>query len=141
MESIKNSQNHKMVGSPRDLIHATIKEGGTISSQQMTRQQNGTKPQKPYKMQAWKISKKVAWWVVDKFHNIFEHDNKETSTSTFMSPSKDQHSNGLHVIKLFEVESVEKDGQPNMYTNLEKPKLKHAQATTPNCNMAFVVKM
>jgi hypothetical protein len=83
----------------------------------------------------------VAWWVVDKFHNILEHDSEETSTSTFTSPSKDQHSNGFHVIKLSEVESVEKDGQPSMYTNLEIPKLKHAQATTPNCNIAFVVKM
>jgi hypothetical protein len=82
----------------------------------------------------------VAWWVVDKFHSILEHDSEETSTSTFTSPSKYQHSNGLHVIKISKVESVEKDGQPNMYTNLEKPKLKHAQATTPNCNMAFVVK-
>jgi hypothetical protein len=33
-------------------------------------------------------------------------------------------SNGLHVINLYEVENVEKDGQPNMYINLEKPRLK-----------------
>jgi hypothetical protein len=92
-------------------------------------------------MQVSKISKKVAWWVVDKFHSKLEHDSGETSTSTFTSPSKDQHLNGLHVIKLSKVKSVEKDGQPSMYTNLEKPKLKHSQATTPNCNMAFVVKL
>ncbi len=129
------------MGSPRILIHANIKEGGITSSQQMTRQKNGTKAQKPYKMQVSKISKKVAWWVVDKFHSKLEHDSGETSTSTFTSPSKDQHLNGLHVIKLSKVKSVEKDGQPSMYTNLEKPKLKHSQATTPNCNMAFVVKL
>ncbi len=79
--------------------------------------------------------------MVDKFHNILERDSEKTSTSTFTSPSKDQPSNGLHVIKLSEIKSVEKDGQPSMYTNLEKPKLKHAQVTTPNYNMAFVVKM
>ncbi len=42
--------------------------------------------------------------MVDKFHIIFEHDNEETSTSTFTSPSKDQHSNGLRVIKFFKVD-------------------------------------
>ncbi len=62
--------------------------------------------------------------MVDKFHSILEHDSGETSTSTFTSPSKGQHSNGLHVINFSEVENVGKDGQPNMYTNLEKPRLK-----------------
>jgi len=83
----------------------------------------------------------VAWWVINKFHNILEHDNGETSTSTSTSPSEDQHYNGLHVIKIYETEGVEKDGQPSMYTNLEKPRLKQTQAIAPNCNMAFGVKM
>jgi hypothetical protein len=56
-----------------------------------------------------------------------------------MSPSKDQHFNGLHVTK---VENVKNDRQlPSMHMDLEKPRLKQLQATTPNCNMAYSVKV
>jgi hypothetical protein len=55
-----------------------------------------------------------------------------------MSPSKDQHFDGFHVIK---IESPKKDGLLSMHTNLETSRLKHLQATTLDCNMAFGVKM
>jgi hypothetical protein len=61
-----------------------------------------------------------------------------TSTPTFTSPSKDQHSNGLHVI---EAKNIEKVGQPSMHMDLETLGLKQLQTTTTNCNIAFVGKM
>ncbi len=88
-------------------------------------------------MQGQKRLKKVVGWVVDKFHNISGQHNGFTSIPTSMSPSKDQHFNALHVTK---VENVKKDGQlPNMHMDLEKPRLKQLQATTPNCSRASSV--
>jgi hypothetical protein len=59
--------------------------------------------------------------VVDKSHSIVEQVSGYTSIPTSMSPSKDQHSDGLHVI---EVESTKKVGQPNMHMDLETSGLK-----------------
>ncbi len=69
MERKKKGQNHQK---KKEIVPIAIKEGGNASSQQMTRQQIGTKTQKPYKMQVQKILRKVDGWVVDKFHNISE---------------------------------------------------------------------
>jgi len=80
----------------------------------------------------------VVGWVVDKWHSIVEYNNGYTSTPTFTSPSKDQHSYGLHVIK---EKNVKKVWQPNMYIDLETLGLKQLQATTTNCNMAFAIEM
>jgi hypothetical protein len=77
-------------------------------------------------------------WVVNKFHNTIEQNRGFTFIPTSMSPSKDQHFDGFHVIK---AENAKKDRQPSMHTNLETLRLKHLQATTLDCNMAFGVKM
>ncbi len=45
---------------------------------------------------------------------------------------------GIHVK---EVENIEKDGQPSMHTDLEKPGLKQLQVIALNCNMASSVKV
>jgi hypothetical protein len=87
----------------------------------LTRQQTRIKTQKLYKVQARKRLRKATRWVVNKSHNTIEQDNGITSTPTSTSPSKDQHSDGLHVI---EVENIEKDGQPSIHMDLEKPRLK-----------------
>jgi len=76
--------------------------------------------------------------VVDKSHNTIEQSKGFTFSPTSMSPSKDQHFDGFHVIK---IESPKKDGLLSMHTNLETSRLKHLQATTLDCNMAFGVKM
>jgi hypothetical protein len=55
-----------------------------------------------------------------------------------MSPSKDQHFDGFHVIK---TKNAKKDGQPSMHTDFETSGLKQFQATTLDCNMAFGVKV
>jgi hypothetical protein len=89
-------------------------------------------------VQARKKLKKVAGWVVDRFHNRIEWDGGYTYTQTSTSPSKDQYSNGLHVTK---ANNVEKVGQPNMHTDLETLWLKQLQDTTTDCNMAYVVKV
>ncbi len=46
---------------------------------------------------------------------VYIYSNQATS------PSKDQHSDGLHVTS---AKNIENDGQPNMHTDLERPKLK-----------------
>jgi hypothetical protein len=51
---------------------------------------------------------------------------------------KDQHSDGLHVIK---AKNTKKVGQPSMHTDLETLGLKQFQATTIDCNMAFAVEV
>jgi hypothetical protein len=58
-------------------------------------------------MQVRKNLKKAVGWVVNKSHNTIEQENGFTSTPTSTSPSKDQHSDGLHAI---EVENIENDG-------------------------------
>ncbi len=82
------------------LLLVVVKEGGNANSQQMTRQKIGFETQKPHKVQVWKRLKKVARWVVDRSHSTIEQDSGYTSTPTSTSPSKDQHSDGLHLIKV-----------------------------------------
>jgi translation initiation factor IF-2 len=74
--AINGKQKNKTIEKKRKdhpkIIHVVVKQGSIASGQQMTRQQDGTKTQKLYKVQAWKKLMKVAGWVVEKSHSTIE---------------------------------------------------------------------